>query len=621
MDLNRRAALGILGTLGTAALAATTPTPAQADHVKVGYTTHRRGVKGRMTGAQAIVAALYCEGTRCVFGVPGAQNNELWDAMKSAGLPYLLVANEFSASIMADGAARATGEVGVFAVVPGPGVTNALTGIGEALFDSVPIVGIVTDIDRRPTMPIGQVHGLNNADILVPISKGVFEVGHVADLPMVIHKAFQLAKTGEPGPVVVVVPYNQYVESYDYDIAPPEPAPLPFDESTYQKALGLMADRRKKVGIYAGMGCADATPSLIAVAEMLSAPVATSVSGKGAIPDGHPLACGWGYGTYGTRTAEKAFEDVDIVLAVGVRYSEVSTAGYAVPAIKTAIHVDINPENLGRNIAADVPVNADSRLFLERMLADRPALQRPVDHKLIRSIKCWRDQDFTANAKIWVKDVVDPMFFLVQLRQAMCPNDLIVVDVTASTHWASEAIDVPGPRRYFTPADNQSMGWAIPAAIGAQVVRPDVRVACVTGDGCFLMSGLEASTAARVGVPVKFFILDDGAYHYMQMLQEPTFRRTTATELVRLDFAALAAGLRLGYNEISSNLDVPAGIARALAMPGPVLTRICIDYGDRPMRWLSTIRRQYVRHLSGEQQIRFASRLAVRALSPNRVDD
>jgi acetolactate synthase-1/2/3 large subunit len=245
---------------------------------------------------------------------------------------------------------------------------------------------------------------------------------------------------------------------------------------------------------------ADATASLIAVAEMLQAPVATSVSGKGAIPDAHPLAVGWGYGTYGTRTAENAFENVDVVLAVGVRYSEVSTAGYAVPAIKKTIHVDANPENLGRNIAADVLVHADARVFLDRMLVDRPALQRPVNQHLINHIKCWRDQDFTANAKIWVKDAVDPMFFLVQLRQAMFPNDLILVDVTASTHWASEAIDVPGPRRYFTPADNQSMGWALPAAIGAQKVRPDVRVACVTGDGCFLMSGLEISTA-KADVP------------------------------------------------------------------------------------------------------------------------
>ena len=134
------------------------------------------------------------------------------------------------------------------------------------------------------------------------------------------------------------------------------------------------------------------------------------------------------------------------------------------------------------------------------------------------------------------------MFFLSQLRAALGPDELIFVDVTAATHWASETIEVPGPRRYFTPADNQSMGWAIPAAIGAQRVRPDRQVVCVTGDGCFLMSAIETSTAVRAGLPVKFFVLDDGAYHYMQMLQEPVYRRTTATEIARIDFAAFAAG-------------------------------------------------------------------------------
>ena len=144
-----------------------------------------------------------------------------------------------------------------------------------------------------------------------------------------------------------------------------------------------------------------------------------------------------------------------------------------------------------------------------------------------------------------IAPAVDPMFFLSQLRASLGPDELIFVDVTASTHWAAETLEVPGPRRFFTPADNQSMGWAIPAAIGAQRVRPDRQVACVTGDGCFLMSAIETSTAARAGLPVKFFVLDDGAYHYMQMLQEPVYRRTTATELARIDFAAFAQSMGL----------------------------------------------------------------------------
>ena len=166
--------------------------------------------------------------------------------------------------------------------------------------------------------------------------------------------------------------------------------------------------------------------------------------------------------------------------------------------------------------------------------------------------------------------------------------------MTASTHWASEAIEVQGPRRFFTPADNQSMGWAIPAAIGAQRVRPERQVVCVTGDGCFLMSAMEMSSAARAGLPVKFFVFDDGAYHYMQMLQEPVYRRTTATEIARIDYAAFARGVGLGYNQIACNADVLPGIQRTLGLAGPVLTHVIVSYEGREIRWLSALRSQYI---------------------------
>lgn len=622
MDVNRRTALGVLGTLGAAALG---PAPAQAgappDLPPVFPHHTGAGVRGRMTGARAAVAALGCEGTSCVFGVPGAQSNEFWDAMKALGLPYLLVTNESSASVMADAAARATGGVGVFAIVPGPGLTNALTGIGEAWLDSVPIVGIVTDILRGPSAPLGQVHGLFNTALLRPVTKAVLEVQHQAQIPTTIHRAFQIARCGEPGPVGVVIPYSLYTETWDYDGQVPPPMPLPFDETAYRRALGLLSRRGCRVGIYAGMGCLDAAPALTRVAEVLQAPVATSVSGKGSISDGHPLAVGWGYGKQGTHAAEKAFRDVDLVLAVGVRYSEVSTANYAIPRHDHLIHVDANPNVVGHNVPASVGVCADARLFLDRLLADATAIRRPPCPPLWERIRHDRALDRCEHATVRITGGVDPMHFLVHLRHALGPEELIFVDVTASTHWASEAIDVCGPRRYFTPANNQSMGWAIPAAIGAQRVRLDRQVVAVTGDGCFLMSALEASTAARACLPVKFFVLEDGAYHYMQMLQEPTFRRTTATEIARLDFAALARGLGLGYHQITHNADVPAGIARALACPGPVLTRVVVSYEGREIRWLNALKASYIDHLSTGQKVRMASRIGVRSLNPRPEND
>jgi acetolactate synthase-1/2/3 large subunit len=180
---------------------------------------------------------------------------------------------------------------------------------------------------------------------------------------------------------------------------------------------------------------------------------------------------------------------------------------------------------------------------------------------------------------------------------------------------------VQGPRRYFTPANNQSMGWAVPAAIGAQRVRPDRMVVSITGDGCFLMSAIEMSTAARAGLPVKFFVFDDGAYHYMQMLQEPVYRRTTATEIARIDFAAFAAGVGLAFNQINCNNEIGPGLSRSLATPGPILTRVIIGYEGRDIRWLEALKSTYLKRLPNDQKIRMASRVGVRSLQRQDDDD
>jgi acetolactate synthase-1/2/3 large subunit len=613
--VNRRQALGTLGLAGAAAAVSTAQTPAQASHVELGRFARRQGVHGKMTGAQAVAAALRCEQVRCVFGIPGAQNNELWDALKAYGQPYFLVAHEASASVMADASARATGEVGVFCVVPGPGLTNAMTGIGEALFDSVPIVGIVTDVNRAPGAPIGQVHGLPNEALLQPLVKTVVPVRHQAEIPGAIFQAFRAARAGEPGPAAVLIPFPLYMEVWDYDQPAPPPYPVAFDENSYQRIVCHLQDRRRRVGIYAGLGCVDAGPSLTAVAEMLQAPVATSVSGKGCISDCQPLAVGWGYGKYGTRAAEAAFKDVDLVLAIGVRFSEVSTANYAIPRHDMLIHVDVNPRNLGRNVPTHLALCSDSQVFLDRLLADAPKVRRAPSPPLWEKIHKFRQVDRCEASTVRVPECVDPMFFMSQLRAALGPEELIFVDVTASTHWASEAIEVQGPRRYFTPADNQSMGWAIPASIGAQLVRPDRQVVCVTGDGCFLMSAIEMSSAARAGLPVKFFVFDDGAYHYMQMLQQPVFRRTTATEIARINYAAFAQGVGVGYNQIACNADVLPGIQRTLGLAGPILTHVIVNYDGREMRWLSALRSHYIESLKNGQKVRLAARIGVRTVS------
>lgn len=608
----------VLQATAAASLAALT---ARATHAGLRSQKNTGAINGDMTGAEALVEALLLNGTGCVYGIPGAQENELWDTMKSKGLSYLLVTHEFSAATAADGYARSTGKPGVLCVVPGPGVTNSLTGIGEALLDSIPLVCIVGDVARGDKYRPFQLHELPCVGMLQQVTKCVYNVEHVSQIPNAVNQAFALAMSGEPGPVAVVVPFNLLLEKCKFACSGPFAPEMPWDEGAFQAALAILSNRKCRVGIYAGIGCMDYDTALTQVAEILQAPVATSVSGKGAISECHPLSVGWGYGPQGTRTAEVIFKDVDVLLAIGVRYSEVSTASYAIPKHDCVIHVDANPNNLNRIVKANVAVAADAGVFLTRLIEQQDAIRRCPDGKLVARIASLKREEQQKHCEVYAKCGADPMIFILTLRRLLNPDALVFVDVTQAEHWATEAFTITQPRTYFNPADNQGMGWSIPASIGAQRVHPNRQVATITGDGCFLMSAVEISTAGRECLPVKFFVLDDQAYHYMQTFQKAAYLRTTATILARLDYEALAKGFGVGYTEISCTEGLEAGIRNALCQPGPVLTRVVTDYGKRPLRWIDAVKHQFKTELTRQQKMRIMARLGSRAIHHMKEND
>ncbi len=619
-SLSRR---DLLKAVAAGALVSTLPAASRAGPLRrVRYQSGDDGVvSGHMTGAAALVETLLKEGVECVYGIPGAQDNELWDTMKTKGLPYLLVTHEFSAACMADGYARSTGKPGVLCVVPGPGVTNSLTGLGEALLDSVPVVAVVCDVARGEKYKPFQVHELPQVGLLQQVTKGVFPVECVGDIPTAVRQALALAVSGEPGPAAVVIPYPLFIETYKFHSPPLAPPALPLAEDAFGRAVSLLSNKNCRVGIYAGAGCMDYSPALVEVAELLQAPVATSVSGKGAFPECHPLAAGWGYGPQATRTAEQVFGDVDLVLAVGVRYSEVSTGFYSDPQSPCLIHVDANAENLGRVMKTSVCVHADAGVFLGGLIERADCLRRPRDYKLPARLAALRREDFKKYQESYAKCGVDPMLAVLALRHCTRPDALFFVDVTLAEHYAAEALTAVQPRTYFNPTNNQAMGWSIPAAIGAKRVFPGRQVVTLTGDGCFLMTAMEISTAAREGLPVKFFVLDDQAYHYMQKLQQSAYARTTATVLAHLDYAALAKGFGVGYNEITSEDGLEAAVRGSLCQDGPVLTRIAADYGKRPVRWIDAVRKRYTKELTAEQKARFVARVGVRSAHLRKEND
>jgi acetolactate synthase-1/2/3 large subunit len=613
--LSRREVLQALAVQALAALPATAIAKRHHEKVVSGC------VKGEMTGAEALVETLQLEGVEWVFGIPGAQNNELWDTMKSKKLGYLLATHEFSAAAMADGYARSTGKPGVLCTVPGPGLTNSLTGIGEALLDSIPMVCIVCDVARGEKYRPFQVHELPHVALLQSMTKALYTPQHAAEIPDMVRQAMNQAKSSEPGPVAILIPYPLFISSYRYNSPPQEPPGVPFDADAFQTALGMVKNPSQRIGIYAGLGCMDYSGELITLAEMLQAPVATSVSGKGVIPENHPLAVGWGYGPQGTRTAEAVFKERDLVLALGVRYSEVSTAFYSIPEQHTVIQVDANEKNLGAVVKKCIGVHADCGVFIESLLAHGDAIRRCPDTKLVERIRCCKQDECKLNQKVHSKCGTDPMAFVLALRRCCSHDALVFVDVTTTEHWAAEAYTVYQPRTYFNPIDNQEMGWSIPASIGAQRAFPGRQTVTITGDGCFLMSAMEISTAGREQLPVKFFVLDDHTYHIMQTLQKKAYKRTTATVLAGLDYEALAKGFGVGYQEIQTTGQVEDGIQAALAQPGPVLVRVVTDYGDRPIRWVDATRHRYTTELTTEQKIRFMARLGARSVQIQKDND
>jgi acetolactate synthase-1/2/3 large subunit len=616
MELSRR---DLLKAAAATYIAAATATPT----AEAGPILRRRPgwVRGPMTGAAAAIETLVQEGVGCVYGIPGAQENELWDAMKTKRLPYLLCTHENSAAAMADGYARSTGQPGVLCVVPGPGLTNSLSGLGEALLDSIPVVCLVGDVANGRRYRPFQVHSVNQAALLQPVTKEVVNVNAVGEIPNAIRQALQLAAAGEPGPVGVVIPYNLLIEQGRFNSAPLEPAAVPFDESATQQALEMLGNRRHRVGIYAGLGCMDYAPALVELAEVMQAPVATSLSGKGVIPETHPLSVGWGYGPQGTRTAEETFRGVDLLLAIGVKYSEVSTGFYAQPPHRHAIHVDINRDNLGRIMRPQVCVHSDAGVFLSRCLEQADCLRRPTDGHLHDQICRRRAAESRHNDGVATRCGVDLVAFYRTLRQLTADDALAFVDVTVSQYWMAEVFTAKGARTFFNPTDNQSMGWSIPAALGAQKVHPGRQVFTVTGDGCFLMSAMEASTAVRECLPVKFFVIDDQAYHYMQELQQPAYLRTTATILARLDYRALAQGWGLAYQEVLANGEAESKLRGIWDHPGPVLVRVVTDYRGREIRWIDAARRRFTNELTPDQKVRFMARIGSRALNLRPMND
>ena len=576
----------------------------------------------KRTAAWLARQALEQLGVRHTFGIPGVHNTELYDQLgASDSITPVLVAHECGGAFMADAVSRTGAGIGTLLIVPAAGVTHAASGIGEAFLDGIPMLIIAGGV-RRDTGRAYQLHDMDQHALLAPITKGRWRVERYEDVVPVIHEAYRLATTGEPGPAFVEIPVNLQLEAGPgVEVPAFTPAPVAAPRATageIARAAALLREARRPA-IFCGWGAVDASAELAAIADALSAPVSTTLQGLSAFPANHPLHAGFALGPAAVPAVENAFRDCDCLLAVGTRFAEIPTGSYGWDPPASLVHVDINPRVFGANYAAAAALEGDARAVLASLHAAlgavpggaeraRQAAARIAADKL-RYREEWRGHD--------PKGRVNPVRFFDALRAQLPDDGIVVADDGNHTFLVAELMPIHAPRCFFSPSDFNSMGYCIPAVIGAKLARPERTVVGIVGDGAARMTGLEMATAVAQKAGVAWFVFNDGELAQIAQAQETPYNRKTCTVLPELDLEGLARANRVGYRLMRDDGDVERVVGDALAAAAagePVLVDVRIDYSKRT-RFTDGVIRTNLKRFGIADQARLVGRALWRKLT------
>lgn len=533
-------------------------------------------------GGALVVRALEDEGIPFTFGIPGTHNIELYDALaESERVRPVLVTDEQSASFMADAVWRASGRLGCANIVPGAGLTHALSGVAEAFMDGIPMLVLGCGI-RRDTGMAYQLHDVDQIAIARPVTKGVFRPERGEEIYPVIREACRLARAGTPGPVFVEIPANLYLFRHagSAPATPPQPASPPIaPRELVERAAALLRAARRPL-IYAGLGAAGA--DLVALAEALEAPVATTFQGKGVFPESHPLAIWPGFGDAAPPFAREIARSCDATLALGCRFGEVATGSYGVQPPQPLIHVDIAAAALGRNVETALAIAADAPEFVTALLARLPGC--PPDAALRARVAEGRDGVRRAWREKRSADRVTPFALLDALQRRFGPDAVFTTDSGNGTFLAMEQLVLDRPGHFLAPVDYSCMGYSIPAAVGAKLACPHKPVIALAGDGAFLMTGLELLTAANQGAPVMAFVLRDRELAQISQFQAVAMNRKTCSQLPDYDLAPICEGVGVECIPLARDAeidDVLSQCAEIVAGGRPVAVDVAIDYSEK----------------------------------------
>nr|WP_283098041.1 acetolactate synthase large subunit [Frankia sp. AgB32] len=494
-----------------------------------------------ITGAQSLVHSLEAVGAEVVFGIPGGAILPAYDPLfDSTRVRHILVRHEQGAGHAAEGYAQATGQVGVCMATSGPGATNLVTPIADAYMDSVPMVAITGQV---ASAAIG-TDAFQEADICgitLPITKHNFLVQSADDIPRTIAEAFHLAGTGRPGPVLVDLPKDilQAVTAVlPHEVWPPtldlpgyRPVTRPHGKQVREAAKLISASRRPVLYIGGGVLKARAAAELRTLAEMTGIPVVTTLMARGAFPDSHPQHLGMP-GMHGSVAAVTALQKADLLITLGARFDDRVTGRLASFAPKAAIiHADIDPAEIGKNRTADVPIVGDCREVITELVAALAAEQRPDLEGWWRTLDGWR-RTYPLGYETPADGSLAPQHVIERIGRIAGPETIFAAGVGQHQMWAAQFISYENPYTWLNSGGAGTMGYAVPAAMGAKVGRPDATVWAIDGDGCFQMTNQELATCALEGIPIKVAVINNGSLGMVRQWQTLFYdKRYSNTEL------------------------------------------------------------------------------------------
>lgn len=551
----------------------------------------------KISGSEAIVKCLKEQGTRTIFGFPGGAVLDLYDAIFHSDLNHILVRHEQGAVHAADAFSRATGNVGVALLTSGPGATNGVTGIATAYMDSIPMVVLTGQV---PTKLIGNdaFQEVDIVGITRPCTKHNYLVKSTEELVPTLREAFHIAKTGRPGPVLVDLPKDvvagtcQYPEEKEIRMASYQPNYTPHNRQV-EKACKLIMEAKRPV-LYVGGGVilSGANKELTELATKLNIPVTMTLMGLGAFPGTHELSMGM-LGMHGTYTANMAVAECDLLIAVGARFDDRVTGKLDEFASKAKIiHIDIDPTSISKNVKVDVPIVADSKSALaaiNKLFDDEKNFSLPDEANKhlpwFETIHGWSEKHPLSYCRD--ENIIKPQYVVEMLDKLTGGEAIITTEVGQNQMWAAQFYRFNHPRRFITSGGLGTMGYGLPAAIGAQVAFPDKCVIDIAGDGSIQMNIQELATAKQYNCPVKVAILNNGFLGMVRQWQELFYDKRYSSTVMDIspDFVELAkaygaVGLRATKPE-----EVEPVIKEALTTKGIVLMDFVVspEEGVYPM--------------------------------------